>query len=280
MLTEQRANCVFLEAFKFDWRATQELLQFCTSTFPVCLLQSPSYLSQARRLPGKWFERLRHYYSISMDASLPELSGEIDYAVRGCLRYLLKGIIQLNLREIANQAGAAPQLADKALQTASAIKEIEITDRSEFGISLGLNAGQMRELFDEALTDARRGIQRSQIANFLTLGAGLVILLLTSGFSLIRFVNGGSGDAWTVATGGMGAAATIAALITSPARQIENGASRLIFVRTAYFSFLNQVRLLNSLSPETTIQRSQRLGEVTDMVLDQLRTLFSGERKK
>jgi len=278
--SEQKANCVFLQPFKFDWGPTQELLQFCTSTFPVCLVQSPSGLSRPHMIPGKWPERLRHYYSISMDASLPDLNGEIDYAVRGCLRYLLKGVIQLNLREIANQAGAAPQLADKALETASAIKEIEISEKSELGISLGLNAGQMRELFDEALSDARKGIQRSQIANFFTLGAGLLLLLATSGISLYRFIDGHSGDVWTVATGGMGAAATIAALVTSPARQIEGGVSRLIFIRTAYFSFLNQVRLLISLSPETTVQRSQQLGEVTDKLLDQLVKISGGDHKK
>jgi hypothetical protein len=211
-----------------------------------------------------------------LDAPLSELADQIDYALRGCQRYLLKGVIQINLREIATQAKSEPQLATKALQTADAMKEVDSRDRSELGNILGLNPAQMRSLFDETLSDARTALQRSQLANFATLGAGLLLFLVTAGISLF----GHSANAWTLATGGMGAAATIAALITSPSRQIGSGVSRLIYVQTAYFSFLTQVRLLNSLSPDTAIQRSERLGEATDKLLAQLRSLPGDQATK
>jgi type IV secretory pathway TrbF-like protein len=168
-----------------------------------------------------------------------------------------------------SESASVPQLADKALQTATAIKEIELQEKSELGRNLGLNEAQMRAIFDETLGDSRQAAQRSQFANFAALGAGLLVLLAAAGASLF----GGSKDPWTFATGGMGAAALIAALVTSPSKRIGSSASRQVYIQTAYFSFLQQVRLLNSLSPDTTLQRSERLEGATDKLLERLKSL-------
>jgi len=97
----------------------------------------------------------------------------------------------------------------------------------------------------------------------------LLLILVTAILALVR----NTADVWTFATGGMGAAATIAALVTSPSRRIGSGASQLIYVQTAYFSFLTQVRILNAPGPETAVQRSERLEGATAKLLEQLKTL-------
>lgn len=263
------ANCVFLNPGAFDWPPTEELLSFCTFTFPVCVITTATELMTWGSIPYKWQERLRNYIFVQSDAGISELRGQLEISVRGCHRYLLKQLVRLNLKQIADQAGSAPELADKALQTANVITEIEIQDKSELGTVLGLNSAQMKTLFDEALGDARRAAQRAQMANFMVLGAGLLLFLVTSGVTLVRK----TADTWTFATGGMGAAAMIAALVTSPSRRIGSSASQLIYVQTAYFSFLTQVRLLNALGPETAIQRSERLEAATAKLLEQLKSL-------
>jgi len=219
-----------------------------------------------------WQERLRNYYYLQSDGTIPEIQEQLAYAVRGCHRYLLKQMIRANVGQIADQAaasGAPPELTEKALQTSRALSEIENQEKSELGNVLGLNPSQMRTLFDEALGHARRAAWRSQVANFTALGTGLLLILVTAILALVR----NTADVWTFATGGMGAAATIAALVTSPSRRIGSGASQLIYVQTAYFSFLTQVRILNAPGPETAVQRSERLEGATAKLLEQLKTL-------
>jgi hypothetical protein len=267
-LVEGRSNCVFLDPVAFDWRSTEDLLQLSSDTFPVCLVRSISDASVIAKIPRKWLERLSNYYFVESSASLAEFPNQVDTALRGCHRYLLKKMITGNLQEIASEAGSSALIAQKALQAESAMKEIEAQNKSELGSNLGLNSQQLKAFFDETLKDARSASKTAQGANFAVLAVGMLLLVATAGAALFEH----SANPWTFATGGMGAAATIAALITSPSSRIGNSASRLIFVQVAYFSFLTQVRLLNALSPETVIERSQRLEGATAKLLEQLKS--------
>jgi hypothetical protein len=272
LLTAGEANSLFLAPTAFDWVSTKELLHLCSMTLPVCLVGPASELLTLNGIPKDWQERLRDYFYLQSDVAFPELQEQLAYAVRGLHRYLLKQLIRANVGQIATQAaqsGASPELAEKALQASRALSEVEALDKSELGRVLGLNPAQMRTLFDEALGHARKAAWRSQVANFTALGTGLLLIIVTALLALIR----STADVWTFATGGMGAAATIAALVTSPSRRIGSGASQLIYVQMAYFSFLTQVRILNAPGPETAVQRSERLEGATAKLLEQLKAL-------
>jgi hypothetical protein len=244
LLAKGERNCVFLDPLAFKWRDTKELLQFCTLTFPVCLIASSANLFSLQGVSPDWQSRLQEYYQVASDASLPELHEQLSHAIKGCHRYLLKRVVRGNIGQIANQelATADPGLVvDKAREAVNALTAIEAEEKSQLGDSLGLTGSQMRALFDDALNHARQTARRSELSNLVTLGVGLSLFLAVAVTALIRQ----SADSWSFATGGMGAVAVIAALVTSPGRQIASGASRLIFIQTAYFSFLSQVRLLS-----------------------------------
>lgn len=274
LLTRGERNCVFLDPLAFKWRDTKELLQFCTLTFPVCLLAPAFSLFGLEGVSPDWKVRLREYYQVASDSSLPELREQLSYAIRGCHRYLLKRVVRGNIGQIASQALSEPVpglVADKAREAVDALTAIEAEEKSRLGDSLGLTGSQMRVLFNDALDHARQTARRSEWANLATLGIGLSLVLAVALAALIRQ----SADAWSVATGGMGAAAVIAALVTSPGRQITSGALRLIFIQTAYFSFLSQVRLLSVPGPDSSLQRSERLERATTTLLEQLKTMGS-----
>ncbi|MCY1004486.1 hypothetical protein OV079_02650 [Nannocystis pusilla] len=223
-------------------------------------------MATLKDVPSSWRNRLREYYNILSDSAASELPNQLDYVVRGCHRYLLKRAIRTNVRQIATGTSPAGQLAVKVQEVEKALEAIDKTDRTELEVAMGLNATQMRALVDETLTHTRESLRRGQLANIAALSAGLFLVLATA----ISVFAGGDANIWTAATGGMGAAATIAALITAPRRNIENGASRLIYIQTAYFSFLTQIRLLGIPGEETTLQRSERLEAATAKLLDQM----------
>lgn len=270
-LSRAEANCILLNPLTYDWRSTQALLQMCVTTYPVCLVAKTAQLMSLDKVPRDWRKRLQGYSRIPSDIAASEISAEFEYVVRGCHTYFLKRIIRTNVRQIAAAASATPsaQLAEKAHETERVLEAIETTERSELEVAMGLNSSQMRTIFDEALTHARTAMQRGQIANWVALATGLLLVVATAIVALVR----NRGDAWTFATGGMGAAATIAALVTSPRRSIENGASRLLFIQTAYFSFLTQVRLLSVQGEDTSLQRSERLETATAKLLEQLKSI-------
>lgn len=270
LLVENKANSVFLNPAVEDWRVVQELLQLCRETFPVAIFGDSKWLATFPGVPPRAQAELRKYYLVRTDAALPELGEQIQYVIRGCHRYILKKVVRANLGQIAKQDPSAdPQkIAKKAEEATNALVEIEQQDKSGLRDSLGLNSEQMRGLFDETLQHARDMAKRAEFANLATLGAGLLLVLGVAIVALVRQ----SADPWTFATGGMGAAATIAALITSPGRRVANGASKLIYVQTAYFSFLSQVRMLNAAGPESSLERSERLDKATSNLLERLRS--------
>jgi hypothetical protein len=259
------ANCVFLDPRSFDSRDAVGLLQFCTQLFPVCLVAESTWLTSFSGLPRQWQERLRNYYHVRTDLSLPELRLGVAAAIQGCQYYLLKAVIRANLGQIVERADGIPASAvvDKARAAAQALTALDSGERrSLLRDSLGLDAEQMHSLFDETLSHARQTARRSEVANFVVLGTGVGLFVAMAVSALLR----GVADPWSFAMSGTGAAAAITALVTSPGRRITSGASRSIFVQTAFFSFLTQVRILAPGS-EPSMQRSQRLQEATTALM-------------
>jgi hypothetical protein len=135
-LEKGEANCVFIALAPFDWRDMRDLLQLCTMTFPVCLLGTSAYLLDFPAVPPEWKKRLRHYYHIPTDFGLAELGHQIDGAVTGCHRYLLKRWLQANatklaqisaverpnVSEIVEQARVFPAQSKIRLQCESALR--------------------------------------------------------------------------------------------------------------------------------------------------------------
>lgn len=260
-LADGAANCLFLDPTAFDSRDALGILQFCTLTFPVCLVAESKWLASFAGFPKSWQQRLRNYYRVPTDLTLPEVRIEVTAAIQGCQYYLLKRVIKANLGQIVEGAQGTPpaMVVEKAREAERALTALESGERSLLRDSLGLNAEQMRSLFDDTLSQARQTARRSEWANLVVLAAGVCLFAAMAITALVR----GSADPWSFAMSGTGAAAAIAALITSPGRRITSGASRSIFVQTAFFSFLTQVRILIAPGSETSMERSQRLQEAT-----------------
>jgi predicted nucleotide-binding protein len=105
-----RANTVFIDPVSNPGKSLREMLQFCTMTFPVCLVGTAADLSTLQGIPTDWQKRLRNYHRVQIDVSLPEFREQLDYAIRGCHRYLLKRVIRNN--EIVESA-RTPAVAEK-----------------------------------------------------------------------------------------------------------------------------------------------------------------------
>jgi hypothetical protein len=256
-----RANTVFIDPVSHPGTSLREMLQFCTMTFPVCLVGTATDLSTLQGIPTDWQKRLRNYHRVQIDVPLPEFREQLDYAIRGCHRYLLKRLIRNNLSEIVESA-RTPAVAEKAREVLQAVDV-----QSELSDKLGITPAQMEAILDHTLQHARQVARRAELANLVTLAVGLMLIIVTAAFALFNE----NANYWSLGLGGMGAAAVIAALVTSPSQRLASSTLRLVFVQTAYFSFLQQVRLLNSPGPESALQRSERLEGATGALLERLK---------
>jgi hypothetical protein len=140
-----------------------------------------------------------------------------------------------------------------------------VRERPEIATVLGLSPETIRNVFDDTIHDARAGATRAHYAHIATLAVGLGILTLSAILAAMRGF-----DPWTVAFSATGASAAIATLVVNPRRAIESAAARVIYVQTAYFSFLMQVRLLCLAEDGEVSERSKRLEEATDRLLSQM----------
>jgi hypothetical protein len=267
------SNCVFISIASFSWNETCGLLRHCSMKFPVALVGTSSYFMSFPAIPSDWQRRLRRYYSLPIDLGLSEIGSQLDTIVQGCHRYFLQRWLQTNASKLAEVATTEKpdvnEIVERAKAVSSAVQATAGTpDNPELATVLGVSSETIRTVFDDTIRDARARATRAHYAHIATLAVGLAILVLSAILAAARGL-----DPWSVGFSATGASAAIATLIVNPRRSIEAAAARVIYVQTAYFSFLMQVRLLCVAGEESVSDRSRRLEEATERLLRQIETV-------
>ena len=149
-----------------------------------------------------------------------------------------------------------------------ALTEREKTSR-EIIPSFGTN--DVQELIKETLKSSSMALEKTAFTNKLVLYFGLSLVA-------ISFVASAVTDNLSImAFGGFGIAGVVASLITNPLKSIGVGARRIVQIQMAYFSFLNQLSLLNTMEAEegsSILEKSKQLDLITKSLQESLEKHF------
>ena len=277
-----RLNSMFIDLFSVGVNEGVILIEHIRNNFPsvsICLFSTQSNLTLMPGIEEHWRSRFGHYYKIIQDQNLQSLAIDVQKMLWKLSTWIQRYLARVELDKLSKQMASSNEThklsnehreqIEKATSAARIALETKEEDFSLPIIVPGMATGQIGQLVETTLAQATKSIQTTSKANIsiLIFGAALV----TASFAVAITTH-----LWeAMAFGGFGLVGVVASLITNPLKSIAVSARRLVQVQIAYFSFLNQLTILNVQSENTNIlERSQRLGEETSRALQSFEKYF------
>ena len=275
-LSENRINSFYIDIFTInaeDGVAFVELVRSEFPAVPICLFASSENLATMPGINSYWRQRFRHYFQLSKDHSITGLKVAAEETLLSLSLELQANLARYKLVNLKEQLSDSSTLkgftkeerqnivetvvaAEQALEAKGGDKRIAVN------LIPGVDTSQMEVLVSRTLQEAGESLKLTRAVNLGILALGAILILVSFGIAMF------TGKMEAIAFGGFGLAGVIASLITNPLKSISASAARMVQIQAAYFHFLSQVSLLSRDSETiSVIQRSERLGDATEMTI-------------
>lgn len=270
-------NSLFIDVFSLGVKTGTKFIEHIRESYPIVPICLYSELTRLAAMPGVddyWRDRFGHYYKLASNQTPQELDRNAEEILFALADYLQNAITLNKVGNLVKLVQSQPgnivinyeqrnEIEEIAAAVEKALKAHDDNQRpNPSTIVPGVSTGQIEQLVNDTLKEARQSLQLTTRVNIGVLVAGSLLVLAS-------FVTASITNRWeAVAFGGFGMAGIIAALITNPLKSISASANRVVQIQVAYFQFLSQLRLLSQDSDKITIiEKSQRLEDAMEQTV-------------